>query len=221
MNKIILNIHLDVLDKERQELLETLAQSLKGLRGKQAPFILGGGTALALQIAHRKSFDFDFFSQSEIPKNLIEKLSPIISIANISADTGDELTFFTKKEIKITFLYYPFSHTFPLVTLENGLRLFPIKDIATQKAYTIGRRGEYRDYFDLYTILKSKYISLPKLVSETKKIYGSVFEEKIFLEQLVYFGDLLNFDIVPANSKSMPKPEEVKHFLEVLVQDYV
>ena len=69
--------------------------------------------------------------------------------------------------------------------------------------------------------MKSKYISLPKLVSETKKIYGSVFEEKIFLEQLVYFGDLLNFDIVPANSKSMPKPEEVKHFLEVLVQDYV
>src|SRR3989338_10538640 len=121
-------IHLDVLDKRRQILLEKLLPL-----ARDENFILGGGTTLALQIAHRKSFDFDFFSQSEIPKNLIEKLSPIISIANISADTGDELTFFTKKEIKITFLYYPFSHTFPLVTLENGLRLFPIKDIATQK----------------------------------------------------------------------------------------
>lgn len=221
MNKNTSNIHLEVLDKERQELLEKLAQFLKGLTGRKAQFILGGGTALALQITHRKSFDFDFFSEVKSPKSLIEKLSTIISIDNISVDSADELTFFTKSEIKITFLYYPFAHAFPLVTLENGLQLFSIKDIAIKKAYTVGRRGEYRDYFDLYTILKNNHINLAELISETKKIYGSVFEEKIFLEQLVYFGDLLNFDIVPASSKPVPEPEEIKHFFAELVNNYV
>lgn len=221
MSKNTLNIHLGVLDKERQELLEKLAAFLRDFAGGKTLFILGGGTALSLQIAHRKSFDFDFFSQSGIAKNLLEKLSKTIPIADISQDSPDELTFFTKSGIKVTFLHYPFAHTHGLKTLENGLQLFSIKDIAIKKAYTIGRRGEYRDYFDLYSILKNVYMSLPELIAETKKIYGSVFEEKIFLEQLVYFGDLLNFDIVPANSNPLPKPEEVKRFLEKLVKDYI
>lgn len=221
MNKNTSNIHLEVLDKERQELLEKLAQFLKGFNSGKVQFILGGGTALTLQITHRKSFDFDFFCQVEIPKSLIEKLSRKISIANISIDSYDELTFFTKSEIKITFLNYHFPHAFPLLTLENGLQLFSVKDIAIKKAYTVGRRGEYRDYFDLYTILKNNHINLAELISETKKIYGSVFEEKIFLEQLVYFGDLLNFDIVPVSSKPVPEPEEIKRFLAELVNNYL
>ncbi len=96
-----------------------------------------------------------------------------------------------------------------------------LKDIAIKKAYTIGRRGEYRDYFDLYTILKNGYIDLPKLISATKKIYGSVFEEKIFLTQLIYFDDLRNFDIIPVSRSEVPKPEELKRFFENLIKNYV
>lgn len=213
MNKNILNIHKGVLDRKRRDLLEKLLPYTKG-------FVLGGGTALALQLNHRKSFDFDFFSLSKIQKNLIEKLSQTISIANISIDSGDELTFFTIDEIKVTFLSYPYKHVFPLVRLENGLNLFSVKDIAIQKAYTIGRRGEYRDYFDLFIILRNNYISLKEIISGAKKIYGSVFEEKIFLEQLVYFADLLNFDIVQTTKPHL-RPEDIKHFFEEQVKDYI
>ena len=213
MNKNTSNIHQGVLDKERKDLLEKLLPYTKG-------FVLGGGTALALQLNHRKSFDFDFFSLSKIQKNLIEKLSQTISIANISIDSPDELTFFTIDEIKVTFLNYPFKHAFPLERLENGLKLFSVKDIAIQKAYTVGRRGEYRDYFDLYAILRNNHISLKEIISEAKKIYGSVFEEKIFLQQLVYFDDLLNFDVAPT-AKPRLKPEEVKQFFEEKVKDYI
>lgn len=214
MSKNISNIHLDILDKDRQELLEKLIPHTKG-------FILGGGTSLALQVNHRKSYDFDFFSLSPIIKNLLEKLSQTIKISTISVDSADELTFFTDNEIKVTFLHYPFAHAFSVEKLDNGLELFSIKDIAIKKAYTIGRRGEYRDYFDLYIILKENYINLTELISETKKIYGSVFEEKIFLQQLVYFGDLLNFDIIPASSKQISTPEEIKQFFEELVDNYL
>lgn len=213
MSKNISKIHPEVLDSKRKELLEKLVPYTKG-------FVLGGGTALALQIAHRKSFDFDFFSTSSIKRNLAEKLSGGIEIANISVDSADELTFFTKNGVKITFLYYPFAHAYPLEKLENGLALFSIGDIAVKKVYTIGRRGEYRDYYDLYTILKHNYITFEQLIAKAKKVYGSVFEEKIFFEQLVYFGDLLNFEIIPS-SKGLDNPKEVKSFFEGLVKKYI
>ncbi|MBI5123101.1 nucleotidyl transferase AbiEii/AbiGii toxin family protein [Candidatus Roizmanbacteria bacterium] len=213
MNKNISNLHLDILDKERQALLHKLLPFAK-------EFVLGGGTALALQLRHRESYDFDFFSKNPIPKNFLEKISQVITIENIAVDSPDELTFFTKENIKITFLCYPFNDLYEYEELEEGLRLFSVKDIAIKKAYTIGRRGEYRDYFDLYTILKREVISLTNLVLDTKKIYGSIFEEKIFLQQLVYFDDLLNFEIIPVNQTSLPKPEEVKKFFETLVSEY-
>lgn len=214
MSKNILKTRQDVLDKERQELLDKLILYSED-------YILGGGTALALQLNHRKSFDFDFFSSHQIPKSLLEKLASQIAINNVSVDSADELTFFTKNKIKVTFLYYPFDYSFPIKTLENGLRLFGVKDIAIKKAYTIGRRGEYRDYFDLYAILKSNYMDLPELTQTAKKIYGSVFDEKIFLTQLIYFDDLRNFDIIPTPESNVPKPEEVKRFFENLIKNYI
>lgn len=214
MNKNILKIRPDVLDKERRELLDKFCLYAKD-------YILGGGTALALQLNHRKSYDFDFFTSSQISKNLLEKISNTIPIANVAVDSADELTFFTKNKIKVTFLHYPFGYAFPIGTLENGLKIFGIKDIAIKKAYTIGRRGEYRDYFDLYIILKNDYIDLSQLIVSAKKIYGSVFDEKIFLTQLIYLEDLRNFDIIPASGLKLPKPEEVKRFFENLIKNYV
>lgn len=211
MNKNILKLHLDILDSARKSLLQALIPLT-------TRFVLGGGTALALQIAHRQSFDFDFFSTSLIPKKLLEKLSLNFKIKNVAVDTKDELTFFTNDNIKVTFLYYPFKPYNQILKSEDGLAVFPIQEIALQKAYTIGRRGEYRDYFDLYFILKNNYSDLKQVISEAKKVYGNVFDEKIFLEQLVYFKDLLNFEIVPISTKILPPPEEIKSFFTTLIK---
>ena len=208
------NIHLDLLDKKRQEPLQKLIPNIAG-------FILGGGTALALQLAHRKSFDFDFFSSSKIPRKLLEKFSQSIKIERVVIDSPDELTFFTTSNIKVTFLYYPFQSQISPLKLSNGLLLFPIKEIAQQKAYTIGRRGEYRDYFDLYTILKSGHIKLAELINETKKVYKGLFDEKLFLEQLVYFGDISNLEVIPPSKTPVPKPIEINEYFEDLVKKYL
>lgn len=214
MKSNTLKIHLDILDSARKELLDRLTPLSSG-------FVMGGGTALALQLAHRKSFDFDFFSQSPIPKNFLNKLSSSIQVENIVVDTADELTIFTKDAVKLTFLYYPFTHYFKSIELSNGLNLYSVPEIALHKAYTIGRRGEYRDYFDLYTILNGGYIELQELISATKEVHGSVFDEKIFLQQLVYFGDLTNFDIIPASTLSLPALDEIRRYFEELLKDYV
>lgn len=213
MNKNISNLHLELLDKKRQELLQKLIPFTEG-------FILGGGTALALQLAHRKSFDFDFFSPTQISNKLLEKLSQVTPIENVVVDTLDELTFFTNG-IKATFLYYPFKSIFKHIETAEGLRVFSVKEIALQKAYTIGRRGEYRDYFDLFTILKHEYIGLKEIISGAKEVYNGAFDEKLFLEQLVYFGDLRSFEVIPVSQAPLPKPDEIKEYFGTLVKDYL
>lgn len=214
MTKNTLNLHFELLDKTRRKLLEKLLVYAKG-------FVLSGGTALALQLQHRKSFDFDFFSFSSLEKRFLERIGKTKEIANVSVDSAEELTFFTQDGVKVTFLQYPFKSNFPIITAEKGLRIFSVPEIALQKAYTIGRRGEYRDYFDLYAILKKKYLDFSTLISLASKTYGGAFDEKLFLGQLVYFGDLLNFDIIPIGKGPILKPEDVKNFFEKLVKKYL
>lgn len=214
MNNDTLKILPELLDKERIYLLANLIPIARD-------FTLGGGTALSLQIKHRKSFDFDFFSEKEIPKNLPKKVALRTKISQVSVNTADEFTFFDSHDIKTTFLYYPFKRFYKPVKLENGLCIYSTKEIAVQKSYTLGRRGEYRDYFDLYSLLKQDCISLQEIISSAQKIYGSLFNPKIFLEQLTYFGDILNFELIPVSRQKLPKPEEVKKFLEKTVIGYL
>ena len=87
-----------------------------------------------------------------------------------------------------------------LIQLENGIQVASIDEIAAQKAYTIGRRGEYRD-------------------SERK--YGTLFNSKLFLEQLVYFTDLHDTSIIPVSDERIPKPEQIKTFFEQEVKKYL
>ena len=214
MRRNILKMHLDILDSKRAELLEHLIPLSKG-------FILGGGTSLALQLRHRKSYDFDFFTKLQIPKNLLETLARSLDIHTVSVDTINELTIFTNDEVKVTFLCYPFDNAFEPIESENGLMIFSAKDLAIKKAYTIGRRGEYRDYFDLYTILKNNIIGLDEIIAKAKEIYKGAFEEKIFLQQLVYFEDLLDFTIMPVDASKIPDTLQVKEFFEELVEKYI
>ena len=57
----MLSIHLELLDKERRKVFEKLSAFSQTA-------VLGGGTALSLQIAHRLSFDFDLFLKKPLKK---------------------------------------------------------------------------------------------------------------------------------------------------------
>jgi len=99
-------LHLEIIDKQRQELFERLAPYT-------ADFYLSGGTALALQLGHRKSFYFDFFSKGPVESNLLEKLSKVCAVRTVSIDTPDDLTFLQK--IKLNVLFYSILFLFLLI----------------------------------------------------------------------------------------------------------
>jgi len=181
-------------------------------------FVLSGGTALMLQINHRKSFDFDLFTNKPIDKSLLRKCREIFGrFINVNIDNSDLLLFNTSSGVKIDMVYYPYKPLFPLIKADP-LPLFDINDLASNKAYTIGRRATWRDYVDLFFLLRKNHTNLDKIISDAKKRFSGEFSEKLFLEQLSYFKDLEVVDIEFIKEKYTEK--EIKKFLTEQVEKY-
>lgn len=207
MSKLIL----ETLDTKRTKALEKL-KSFRNLG------ILGGGTALALQIGHRKSYDFDIFIGKEINKSVWKKVKEVFGENSYKTlDTPDQLNLVTSDFINITFFLDDYKSMFPDIENES-INLMDIKDIAVNKAFIQGRRPKWRDYVDLYFIIKNKYLSLDKIINLAIKKFGNDFSQKLFLEQLVYWDDVYNYEIDFMGKEILP--EEIKSFLINEVKNY-
>ena len=127
-----------------------------------------------------------------------------------------ELSFLTEKQIKISFIYFPFKPIHPLVKTQN-FDLFNLKDMASNKAYTVGRRGEYRDYVDLFFLLKSG-LKLRNIIKDAQKRFAGGFSERLFLEQLTYLDDLKDkkVDFI----KQSFSEKEITDFLKNQIEQY-
>ncbi|NDV68743.1 nucleotidyl transferase AbiEii/AbiGii toxin family protein [Dysgonomonas sp. 25] len=130
------------------------------------PYILVGGTALSLQLAHRLSEDLDFMRWQNV-KN--EKMG--INIGAILADIKKHGHTLESQDIyeanhyvigidggvKISF-YAPEKRPPKLSTKKylNNIVLADEDTIASLKMETLMRRTFFRDYYDLYCILRKK-----------------------------------------------------------------
>lgn len=159
-------------------------------------FYLAGGTALALQIGHRISVDFDLFSENDIQENLLKKAREIFARQEfeISVNNKEELTFFING-VKISFIKYPFPVLGDFVNYE-GVKLLNLKELCATKAYTIGRRGSFKDYVDLYFAVSLKYAGLMEIIELAEKKYAGEFNSRLFLEQLIYLEDIEDTEIL-------------------------
>ena len=61
--------------------------------------------------------------------------------------------------------------------------------LASMKAFALGGRSEWKDYVDLYFILRDHY-QISDIIKEARKNFGSEFNEKLFRSQLSYFKDI-------------------------------
>jgi len=211
MKKSISKLYTNFLGKEQKKILEELK-----------PFsdisVLGGGTALCMQLVHRSSYDFDLFVSSPIAKTLLNNIIKIFGKNRIEtlADSSDELTVLISRQVKISFIYFPFPHLYPYIK-SHSIPILYWKDIASDKAYAIGRRGEYRDYVDLFFVLE-KGMGLAEIIKDAEKKFKSNFSAKLFLSQLVYFDDLSDFTIDFIGKAYAVT--EIKHLLEEFISAY-
>ena len=206
-------LYLDVLDEPRRKVFERLSVFTR-LGG-----VLAGGTAMALQLNHRRSDDFDIFFPSLITNESRRRLISITEKPiNIRLDNSRQLTLSDKNGIKVTLVIHEFPPLYPVINTVS-LPLFHLADLASNKAFTVGKRGVWRDYADLFYLLKFKLISLEQIIKEAEKRFGDQFSAKLFLEQLVYNKDIFDFRIDYIGKKYTP--EEVMLFLEKVEKDYL
>lgn len=181
-------------------------------------FYLAGGTALALQIGHRVSVDFDFFQRKPISKGMLSRIKEVFKGFNIEiiVNQPQQLTVLING-VNVSFIEYPFPMTSILVDY-SGIKMAPCSEIAVMKVYAIGRRATLKDYIDLYFIIKNKILDLKNLINLSEKKYGREFNTRLFLEQLVYSKDIEDIEIRFLGGKV--SKDDIEKFFEEEVKGF-
>ena len=176
---------LDCLPPPQQCLWPELRQVPRG-------FVLYGGTAIALQLGHRQSLDFDFFSsESVIPEQLLDTL-PFLARARILQNENQTLTVALQVGgiVKVSFFggLRLGRVRDPLETSDGTLRVASLLDLAGTKAAVIQKRAEAKDYLDLIALIDHG-ISLPEALGAAQALYPDQYNPMITLKALTYFAD--------------------------------
>jgi len=173
-----------------EEALTKQATTLFPYFSKFKGFYLVGGTALALQIGHRLSVDFDLFSSTILPPNLLRQVKRVFSNSSISVTyrVPEQLNLLIDN-IQTTFFYYEYPVVDPFVEYK-GVPLVGVREIASMKAFAVGKRLAYKDYVDWYFMLEEGYVNLEEVISLCAKKFGNDFNDRLFLGQLVSLEDI-------------------------------
>lgn len=152
-------------------------------------FILIGGTALALQIGHRLSEDIDFCMWPLPDKadvdwpEILKELSSVFDKIEPDIIGFNQVNFYTEK-IKLSF-YSNHLYKSPVsepISFLNNIRIPDIQTIGVMKLEVMLRRSSFRDYYDLYSILKEN-TSLKSMITGATNYSNHILKTR----------DILNF----------------------------
>lgn len=188
---------LDVLPPAQRRLWAELAATPER-------FILHGGTAIALQLGHRASIDFDFFCWSALDgRELLDSL-PYLRGATGLETAPNTLTVSVDRDgpVKLSYFGTPrLGRVRPPSTCRgHPMRLASLIDLAGLKASVIQVRAEAKDYIDLHALL-SAGVTLTEALAAGRVIYGSAFSPMGALKALTFYGDG-DLGSVPAEVRS-------------------
>ena len=140
-------LHYKTIEPETLGILKKIQQieELSNLR-------LVCGTALALQIGHRKSIDIDLFGTIKADNIAVsqelKKIGKLTIIQN-----SKNINIYLINNIKVDIVNYPYPWL-ENVKFEDDILLANINDIAAMKISAITGRGTKKDFIDLYFLLK-------------------------------------------------------------------
>jgi hypothetical protein len=197
--------HLRTVSLHMQRLLSWLGEQVFLRR-----FYLAGGTALALQIGHRRSMYLDFFSEvDEVhTQSRQEIISALSGRENQVIESADGNLLLLVDEIRVGFFSYGYSLLEPTLKF-NNIRLASLLDLGLMKLDALAGRGSRKDFYDLYLICQQ--IPLTDLFSAGERKYPQVRDFALMaVESLVRFENA-DQDFQPEMLMDLPW-ESVKQF---------
>lgn len=147
---------------------------------------LVGGTALSLQIGHRKSDDLDLFSVEPldgmvVQQVLVDKYGFVPSVIDQNTLVG------FIQGVKIDVIYHPFPWLDNAIE-EDGLRIATKKDIAAMKMHAIINSGKRpKDFVDIaFLSMYFSYNDIKRLLLRRYPAYDPIMADRA----VIYFGDV-------------------------------
>ena len=196
-------MHTEILRPDQDTVFKKL-----GRVADEYGFYLAGGTALALQFGHRRSDDFDWFTQAMIddPQMLemnLHQQGLTLTEQQISPGTLHAVV----DTVHVSFLEYRYPLISPLVQLRDyQCDLASIADICCMKLAAVAHRGAKKDFIDIYAISKAASLSLKQMLDLYQQKY-STDDVVSVIYGLSYFED--------AEEDAMPEMLQPTNWLDV------
>lgn len=211
---MVLTMHRSCFPEKGWEILKKINKILLNHKA-----VLAGGTALALQLGHRKSLDLDFFTLENFKVDRILKEINLTGMTYQMLSEGKDFFTINLEGIKTSLFKYEYPFIEKPVIYEN-ITIANLVDIAAMKIIAICQKGVKRDFIDLYFILQK--IPFHLIVNCMVKKYGLERINPIIIgKSLIYFPD----------ADTNPDPEylkgfemewkEVRNFFQQHVKQYV
>ena len=174
-------MHTEILNKNQVELLPVISLFKRS-------FYLVGGTAIALHLGHRRSIDFDLFTFSSLNKTRIKAVLRETNYEQIPVFEDIDQLHLVINKVKMTFFNFPYKVEHK-VKFENTITFPSLLDLAAMKAFALGRRSKWKDYVDLYFIIKDHF-TINEISQKADNIFPNQFSEKLFRQQLAFHKDI-------------------------------
>jgi hypothetical protein len=165
----------------------------KELGGVPRGFVLYGGTALALRFEHRRSEDFDFFSNRPFAPDELEAETPFLRGAVRLQSSPNTLVCRLDRGGPVNLSFFGglgLQRVRDPEAVEGlpGLRIASTLDLAATKVKAVQDRAESKDYLDVSRLLEDG-IGLTEALGAARGVYGPTFNPLPSLKALCYFGD--------------------------------
>lgn len=199
-------MHPEILTKNQLDLLPLINRFT-------SDFYLVGGTAVALQLGHRRSIDFDLFSDREFAnEKLLAKTRRFYPIDKVYLKNKGQMTI-DIHGVRLTWYQFPFvvPHR---VKWQEVITMPDLMTIAAMKIYALGQRAKWKDYVDLYFIFQK--LPFQQIIKKAKALFGGEINERLVREQLDYYADVDYSQPIEYLTGRAVSDAAVKKFLKAL-----
>ena len=177
---------LDTLSRHQRRLWTELGTT-------PSEFVLYGGTALALRLAHRRSEDFDFFSAESFDSIRLLDTIPYLRESEVIQRAADTLTCIVDRGgiVRVSFFGGLALNRVedPELAEGPGIMIASLADLGATKAQVVQTRASAKDYLDVDALIRLGGISLSGALGAAAGVFGDRFNPLLTLKALTFFGD--------------------------------
>lgn len=176
-------IHEEILIQKQKDLL-----SFIGLYTDK--FVLVWWTAIALQLGHRRSIDFDLFypSNEYLPVRYMQKNWKQLRYQPYLLYENSFQQHYAIHDVKVTFFAYMYDIPQKVLLSDRVIPMPNCYFLAAMKIHAIAQRHKRKDYVDIAFLIRQ--YGIQSISDYTKKIFWSEYNIRLFCSQLCYFDDI-------------------------------